>query len=232
MVFFSLAMLLTAAAEARPKAKGRKSPWGLLEISSMTEGAEVFVDGNPVGTIPLKSPLRLGVGKHTLKIVKKGFTEYLDVFSITRAQKTELEIDLLPYAGVLDLSANVKEASVYIDGKYSGTTPLELELLIGKRTVRLKAPGYDDALKQIHSVAGKRQSLALVLKPLPLMEPASSSPAIAAPPKWYERWYVWAGAASLVSALTVAIVVPVVLSNQDPTDDFCQPCDFRWQTSR
>ena len=105
--------------------KRRSKRYGYLQLECNTEGAEVFVDSQPVGQVPLGRRLRLGAGKHTVKITKQGFTQFLDVIKVRPRRTTRLEIDLLPMAGVLKVTANVAEALVHVDGQFVGTTPLE-----------------------------------------------------------------------------------------------------------
>lgn len=218
-----------ASTDVEARRRRARGGWGTLEINSMTEGANVMVDGVEIGTIPFDKPVRLKAGKHTLKITKQGYTEYLDVFTVNRGQKTSLDIDLLPFAGVVKIIANVEDARVFIDGKFEGTTPLEREVLIGKRSIRVRKAGYYEHIGDFRSIAGKTKTIRIKLKPMPVGTTPYRPPP-PPPPKWYEKWYVWAGAAGAVAAITVAIVVPVMVSNQDPVGDFCSPCDFRWQS--
>ncbi len=46
----------------------------IAQVNSEPEGAEIYVDGNFVGSTPSK--ISLSVGEHTIKIVRKGFTEW------------------------------------------------------------------------------------------------------------------------------------------------------------
>jgi hypothetical protein len=203
---------LLAAAPAQ--ARSRYADKGWLRLTSMTAGATVSIDGQEVGTLPFPEPIPLAAGKHTLKIVKRGYTEYLDVFGIKRGKTTDLDIDLLPYAGILVVTSRVPEARVFIDGKFEGTTPLEVEVLIGKRSVRVAKAGYYDFIATVSSIAGKVFKVRARMKPLPIgSNPYRPRPA--PPPRWFEKWYVWAGIAGGVAAVTLAIVIPVTQANKD-----------------
>jgi len=217
-----LLVLVFGVAEAR-----RKGGSGTLDITSLTAGAEVQVDGKVVGTLPLKG-VRLPEGKHTLKITLKGYTEYLDVFTIQRNQTTALDIDLLPYAGVLRITSNVRGARVFIDNKFEGLAPIEREILIGKRSVRVRKAGYYDYIGEVSAIAGKTFDVHVRLKAMPVGS-TPYRPTPPPPPKWYEKWYVWVGGAAGVAAVTAAIVVPVVLMNQDPFGDACRSADHCYQ---
>jgi hypothetical protein len=226
IAWLTLLCLLLAAPGADARRRG--GGIGLLELHSMTEGATVRVDKQVVGTIPLRAPVRLPAGKHTLKITKRGYTEYLDVITIRRNKTTTLDIDLLPMAGILIVTASVEGAQVYVDGKFVGQAPLEAEVEMGERTVRVKKPGYYDFIRTIKSIAGQELALAVQLKAMPVGSTPYRPPP-PPPPKWYEKWYVWAGIAGGVAAVATAIVVPVVLLSADKIEGF-EP-EYRWTAS-
>jgi hypothetical protein len=211
-----LAVGAAAPAVAAPRGPGNA---GSLVLSSQTEGAEVFVDGKPVGTTPLKEPVFLKPGKYTLKMTKRGYTEYIDVFTIRARKETKLDIDLLPVAGVLHITANVRPARVFVDGKFVGETPLETEVPAGARTVKLTKGGYKDLVKKIEVVAGQPQNLDLTLEELP----ADQNPFRPPPPKplkWYEKWWVWAVIAGGTTALALVVALPSYYLGRDPVDAF------------
>ena len=197
----------------------RKRGWGKLEINSMTEGATIQIDGKVVGTLPLKKPLRLRTGKHTLKLTKRGYTEYLDVVTIKRRKTTSEDIDLMPFAGILIITSTAADAQVFVDGKFVGTTPLEKEVLAGEHAIKVRKPGHYDYIKTVKSVAGNVTRLRIDLKLMPVGATAYRPPP-PPPPKWFEKWYVWAGAAGTVAAVTLAIVIPVIITSKDEVDDF------------
>ncbi|RMG11556.1 MAG: PEGA domain-containing protein, partial [Deltaproteobacteria bacterium] len=68
---------------------------GSLEIVGDVEGATLFVDGKPRGTLPLEAPLTgLKPGQHAVKIVKKGYQDF-DKFVDVRFRRTSVvEVDL------------------------------------------------------------------------------------------------------------------------------------------
>lgn len=248
LIFSIMSFVFPTSAEARRRVKKKKpkpaatvihkksekseitekSDVGSLTIKSATEGATVIIDGQEVGTIPFPGNLRLKTGKHTLKILRRGYTEYLDVFKIEKDKPTVLEIDLIPVAGILIVTSAQKDGRVYVDGKYIGTTPLDKEVLIGKRSVRVTLPGYHDGIKTVKCLAGQETAIHFQLEALP--EGSSPyRPAPEAPPQWYEKWYVWVGAAGGALAITAAILIPVLLSSDNKIDDF-HP-DYQWQAS-
>jgi hypothetical protein len=215
LVILTLLLALSPSVEGRPRAGGM----GTLQLNSMTTGATVLIDGKEIGALPLPGPIPLRVGKHTLKITKRGYTEFLDVVTIKRGSPTLLDIDLLPYAGILFVTSNIPGARVFVDGKFEGTTPLEKELLLGKRTIRVTKAGYYDFIATVKSLAGREMRIRVKLRMLPI----GTTPYRPKPPppaRWYEKWYVWAGAAGALAVVAVAVAVPVVLAGKNKVDDW------------
>jgi hypothetical protein len=220
-------LLALVAVFALP-AEARRNPARLV-LQSATTGAEVYIDGEKVGEVPLDGPIRLRPGKHTLKISLPGYTQYLDVFSARRGKTTRLEIDLLPVAGVLEVRSNVPESSVLIDGKFVGTTPLGTEVLPGKRMLVVRKAGHHDFVETIQAVAGQTIRAQAELTPLPVESrvPAVTTASPAPRPQWYKRWYVWAAVAGGAAAVALAIAIPVAAGGGDAVDDFAP--EYRWQ---
>lgn len=224
LLLVGLAILLALPAfdaDARRRRRRRRyaPAAGYLEINSTTTGAQVFVDGRLVGRIPLESKIKVRTGKHTVKIVKRGFTQYLDVVRVRRRKTTKVDIDLLPVSGAVKVTANVKEARVFIDGAFVGLTPVDVDVQPGKRSLRVQKAGYHDFIRSIDSVAGQLRPITVELEAM-AVGTTPYRPAPPPPPKWYEKWYVWAGAAGALVAVAVGIIVPVALSQKDPIGDF------------
>ena len=189
-------------------AHGQSSSTGTLAITSTTAGAEVYVDGEKRGLIPLPGPISLSPGQHTIKVLKPGFAPLIDVFTIHKRKPTVVEAELVPVAGVLIVAANVEKAHVFIDGKFIGEAPLTTEMPVGPRAIQVSKGGYKDFFQNISSVAGQDVLLDIKLDELP---PEINPYKQTAPPpaKWYEKWWVWtaaAGGVAVVLSVTLAVV--------------------------
>ena len=194
---------------------------GALELSSSTTGADVSIDGERVGTVPLAGPLTtLTPGEHTIKIEKPGFAPYIDVFRIDRKKPTHVDVDLVPVAGVLKLKSNVEGARVYVDGKFVGEAPITTEIQVGPRAIQVSKGGYKDFFQNVSAVAGQEVNLDVLLEELPVgVNPYKPPPP--PPPKWYEKWWVWTIGAVGVGVVVTAVVVPAYYATRDPIADHC-----------
>lgn len=141
MVQFILALALAAA----PSGKGA------IAVKSFTNGARVFVDGDPVGSVP--AVLRnVKAGSHTIKVVRLGYLSFEESVTVAAGKTTEVQADLLPISGVLKISSPVKGTQLLVDGKNLGALPYEGEVQVGKRTIEVRKDGYQ-TYKQVLSVA-------------------------------------------------------------------------------
>lgn len=219
LVVVALVGATAHAQRAQPAAAAGRA--GALEVESTTAGAEVFIDGERVGTIPLGAPLTsLTPGEHTIKVEKPGFAPYIDVVKIERKKPTRVDVELVPVAGVLKVKSNVEAARVYVDGKFVGEAPLTAEVGVGARAVQVSKGGYKDFFQNVSAVAGQELNLDVQLEELPVgVNPYKPAPP--PPPKWYEKWWVWTVGAVGVGAVVTAVVVPVYYATKNPINDHC-----------
>jgi hypothetical protein len=212
--------LLVCASAALAKAPPPAAPVpGTLAITSTTEGAEVFIDGERVGIVPLTGPLPLQPGEHTIKVQKAGFAPLIDVFKIQKKTQTKLEVELVPISGAVRVTSSVEKARVFIDGKFVCEAPCSSEMPVGPRAIQVSKGGYKDFFQNISSVAGQEVVLDVKLEELP----AELNPYRVAPPppaRWYEKWWVWTAGVVALGAVVTAIAVPVAESQRDRVKDF------------
>jgi hypothetical protein len=213
---FALAvlMLVPAVVHARvekPHAFGA----GQLIIDSSTTGAEVFVDGELVGKVPLGGPVYLSPGEHTIKVVKPGFAPMIDVFTIGRKKPTKLDVELVPVTAVLKVTSTVEKARVFVDGKFVGEAPLTAELDVGPRAIQVSKGGYRDFFQNVSAVAGQTVALDVRLEELP--EGLNPYKPKGPPPKrWYEKWWVWTIVGVVAVGAATGIGVGVTQAQRDP----------------
>ena len=211
---------LALADPAHAQRRRRVAPaQGTLVLETTQEGAEVFVDDQPVGATPLE-PIELAPGTHTLRVRLPGHTEYTDVVQITPGQATQVPVDLIPLSQVLAVTTAPPGAHVYVDDDFMGETPVELDVLEGTRTLRIVLRGYREVIREIEARAGSREELQLELEALP-------ADALALGPdttEWYEEPVTWIAIGGGAVALAVVIAVVAVVTSGSGTsqlDLFC-----------
>ncbi|MBW2463161.1 MAG: PEGA domain-containing protein [Deltaproteobacteria bacterium] len=210
----SLVSLVAASAEAqRP---------GTLIIEGDHAGAEVYIDAELVGSMPLE-PLSLDPGNHTIRVVRPGHTEFTDVFRIRPDRETALVVDMMAISMGMTITTEPAGAQVFIDGDFAGETPLELDLDEGTHSLRLKLFGFHDAVREVEAVAGQDDTVDVALEALPAeeLEELTAPPPLA----WYEKPLLWVaiGGGVVLAVLTAVIIVVVTAerSNTPQADEFC-----------
>lgn len=151
-----------------------------LLVRSTPGGASVAVDGIPRGTTPL-TVRDLALGTRTLVISRAGYASVERSISLTSDRRSRsVEIQLTPLArptrtardasppvttASLIVDSRPRGASVVIDGKPSGVTPLTVEsIATGRHTVRLELTGYRPLTQTIEIKAGERRRVAASLE--------------------------------------------------------------------
>jgi hypothetical protein len=188
------------AVAARPKKPTIDAP-GELTLMSLTVGATIEVDGKVIGKVPLEDSLMLLPGKHTIKLTKRGFAPYEEEFEVLPGESVELEIDLLPFAGMVKINTVEPGATVKIDGQVEGVTPFDKDIPAGNKVITVSRPDHVDEVRQLLIKAGELYQLDIQLRPLPKKKVGDDGEA------FYETWWFWtivgvagAGAAAAVVA--------------------------------
>ena len=117
---------------------------GTLQIVGSEPGATVQIDYVSRGEIPLRAPLRVSRGAHTVRVIKDGydpFEQRLDVAGGTTIQVTA-RLTRTQETGALEIAeATGKVMDVVVDDATVGKTPLRKALPPGDYVVRLRGEG-------------------------------------------------------------------------------------------
>jgi hypothetical protein len=149
---------------------------GLL-VHTTPAGAMVAVDGRPRGRTPVAiRGLELGTRRVRVDLPGHGGAERHVALTRERPSRA-LEIDLRPVmrsatspavavvgSGVLVIDSRPTTASVFIDGRAAGVTPLVLAVPVGPHTVRLERDGYRAVTSRVDVKDGMRTRVAARLE--------------------------------------------------------------------
>ena len=144
------------------KTRTAAAPKAGLHVRCSVNGAVVKLDGKPVGSTPLP-PRKVLAGSHTVSVKKPGFAEFTQKVVVKPGDLQTLDVELVPYAAVLKVTADAPKAKVYIDGEPVGCAPLEYLLLPGTYLVTVSAPGLVDFTQDVQAEIGKQYSITAVL---------------------------------------------------------------------
>lgn len=117
---------------------------GRVQVQVNVRGAEVRVDSRLIGRAPLREPLRLSVGAHTVEVRHEGYVTVSRGVSVESHGEHDLRFDMvrMRVEATLRVRANVDDALVHIDGDPAGLAPIERQVSVGGHEVRVEAEGY------------------------------------------------------------------------------------------
>ena len=119
----------------------RKLP-GIVTIKSTPEGGRVLIDGVDLGVAPL-ADIDVEPGVHEISITRARYlpaTQTIDIEG--RRQQQAFELTLAPAWATVSFTTTPVGAELFVDGESAGTTPLNAEILQGRREVTLKLAGH------------------------------------------------------------------------------------------
>jgi hypothetical protein len=130
------------------------SATGALTISSSVEGALVSVDGTALGAAP--RTVELGAGPHRVRVEKPGFTSLERELHVVPGHTTRFAARLEREPLRLRVDADVPGASVFVDRRFLGTTPVDVrDVAPGPHRLNVSAEGYEMYAETIDLAASR-----------------------------------------------------------------------------
>ncbi len=140
---------------------------GTLFITADMPVAAVFIDGRPVGEVPVLIDVR--AGKAVVEVHGGDGLVWRKTVTVKAGDKTIVEAALLPEtgpAGTALILSNIEDTEVWVDGKKSGIAPVTLKrLAVGAHIVEGKSEGYASAQTTVRVNANEQSVVKLELKP-------------------------------------------------------------------
>ncbi len=131
-----------------------KLPGRVNIISSPAGGAEIFIDGNSVGRTPLQG-IELAAGSHQLRAIKERYLpleHQLVVIGEGRVQDVSLQLQ--PGWAEGRLTSDPAGATVILEERQLGVTPLTVELMAGQQKLSFAKKGFSSAELALQVTAG------------------------------------------------------------------------------
>ncbi|HOV64558.1 MAG TPA: PEGA domain-containing protein, partial [Spirochaetia bacterium] len=130
-----------------------------LSVTANVAGAQVYINNVASGNAPLSR--QLAPGSYSIRVSAPGFEDYIATVVVNG--NTSHAAMLQPIRHQVTINSNVNGAQVYVNNAYVGTTPYTGTYAPGSYTVRLTAPGYQDASTVIN--LNRSDSITIVLQP-------------------------------------------------------------------
>ncbi|MGR3174615.1 MAG: PEGA domain-containing protein [Candidatus Scalindua sp.] len=137
---------------------------GSLSIKSKPAKAEIFLNGEGVGTLP-KTLTDLKPGKYSVEVRLAGYEVWSETVDIEADLEKTLTAELQTKTGSIIIESKPAKAKVYLDGEEVGTTPATLmSVAPGVHEVEVRMDGYDVWSKSVEVEAEREKVLTSVLR--------------------------------------------------------------------
>ena len=124
---------------------------GAINIYSNPSGAEIYVNGDYVGTTP-NTIHNLTQSSYKIKLTKSGFNDISKTITVNPDQTTYVSESLSIQTGDISISSNPSGADVYLDDTYTGITPLKIETSVGRHQITFSKPNYYDITEVVYVI--------------------------------------------------------------------------------
>jgi hypothetical protein len=157
-----LTLLLLLTMLVASPAVAQDGPVGVLVVSANIKGAEVWVDGEQVGTVPYTG--YLPVGRHQVRVVADNHDPFVRRVDLREALTSSLEAILEPGVGTVEFKVEPAGAVVHIDGKPVGPSPIRIQdVAPGHHSYLVQAEGFEPAEAEFDFAKGKNLFFSLEL---------------------------------------------------------------------
>jgi peptidoglycan/xylan/chitin deacetylase (PgdA/CDA1 family) len=127
---------------------------GTLSVTSDPPGAVVTIDGQNLGATPVVSGA-LKPGDHTLVATLAGYHPITQTVTIARGAQAQAQVAFERITRTVTLTSTPAGAEVFWDGQDLGQAPVTVDKSpIGKHSVKLTLPDYDDFTSDVEVDAG------------------------------------------------------------------------------
>ena len=133
---------------------------GLITFATEPEaGAEVRLDGEPIGTTPIED-FEVRPGTHQVRFTAERYlTEVVSLEVEGGHEQKTVRPTLTPSWAPVGVSSVPAGAEIRVDGNVQGMTPAVLELTAGEREIEIALAGYNPVRRQVRVVADEPQTL-------------------------------------------------------------------------
>jgi hypothetical protein len=140
---------------------------GTIVVSSDVDDAEVYLDGNLIGTTPLVQN-DVVEGLHVVEVRKSPAMPWKQTVQVEAGKQTkvkgELKATIGGQGGAIKVLSNVQGAHVFLDGTDMGAVPVDIkDVKPGEHVIEVKAPKYQTREERVTVNAGSATVLKLDL---------------------------------------------------------------------
>jgi hypothetical protein len=138
-----------------------------LSLTVNEPDAQIWIDGEPIGSSPLPGSVTVDIGARQIEVRKPGFLPFSQSFPVGGNQQAALAVKLERevHEGELTVRAPPK-ATIFIDAKPVGLGRFVGNLPSGGHTLRVDAPGYRSYQSEVVVQDRERRAVDVALEPI------------------------------------------------------------------
>ncbi len=138
--------------------------WANILISSLPAGAQLILDGKPIGRTPLTAQILQGQRK--IELTLPGFKTLSVTHEFLAGKDDVLNLfQMQPVDGHLSITSLPANASISLDGEFLGTTPMDVEIQSNEEhQLNLSKPGYTMVEKEVRLLPDEMLKLNIKLQ--------------------------------------------------------------------
>ncbi len=139
-----------------------------LNLETLPTGAALRVNGRDVGVSPLKAPLIMSPGDHTIEASLLGYETGKQQVNLSSGEVKKIVVPLAPQKSTLTIDAPQSGATVALNGKPVGLTPIKIELFLdaGIHYISMNKEGFEPIEQAVELKVGEDKTVQLTLKPV------------------------------------------------------------------
>jgi DNA-binding transcriptional regulator YhcF (GntR family) len=125
--------------------------YGSISVNSNPQEARVYLDNAYKGNTPIN--IRdVSTGRHKLRIKLAGYEDWVSEITVSSSRVLRVSADLKSQEeqGSISINSDPQGADIYLDDKYEGLTPLNLQdIASGEYEVKISLPGYEEWVEEV-----------------------------------------------------------------------------------
>lgn len=130
-----------------------------LSVNSNVEDAEISINGEKVGNVPLR--MELESGEYALLVEAPGHYAFERALQLNQDETINAELEPIDFT--LTIGSNVEGAVVFINDEMAGDTPLQIKLPPAIYALRIEAEDFYELSREVNLNQNRR--LNITLKP-------------------------------------------------------------------
>jgi len=128
----------------------RTPVFGQIEVLTSPNGSEIYLNEKLMGKTPALIE-SVPPGFYELVLKQVGYNDVFERVLVKAGEKAEISKNLSLKDGVCSISSSPGGASVYLDGKYKGITPVVFYANEGTHKLTIKKIGYSTVSREVNA---------------------------------------------------------------------------------